>query len=268
MKTKKNSMLSLCKIASLRYALLFALITFFLFGCSFYRKKIDSRPILKGMYDDLESALASPRKAEYLLLNMKNNDVKSLPNEIYSLKNLKVLKIKFHDSLDVKDLFIKASKLPSLNTLVISSYNLKYFPDEILKLKNIKCLSIVFSNNIDLSDLFKKISNLQDLEKLSLTGGDFEYLPSEVGLLTNIKVLELGLVPLKEFPDEIGKLNLERLQFCQYPNFFRAVSNEEKLKLLELLPNTDIVLTERGRLHLLPDKEVKLTRDNLWEVKD
>ncbi|MBS4013935.1 MAG: leucine-rich repeat domain-containing protein [Bacteroidetes bacterium] len=261
-----NKLLLILKVKILSFTILIALLQI---SCTIYERTTYNSNQIAGVYFNLEAARKSPMKVEYLILN--NKDLTTLPDEIYKMKNLGHLRIMYHDTLDLGDLFTKVSKHPTIKELEISFFNCKYFPDEILLLNNINKLSIIDSKNIDLGYLFEQLSQLMNLMYLNIAFGDFNSLPPEIGLLTNIKILELGANPIQNIPNEIQRLNIEKIIFCQYPQYFRLLPIDEKLKLLTLLPNTEIVLFDYqvpvGNRFTLGDREVKLTRDNLWEVK-
>lgn len=140
-------------------------------------------------------------------------------------------------------------------------------PDEVLKLSKLQVLTLQHNKSLNLVDLFSKLSKLSSLEELDISFCDIEQLPSEIGLLKNLKRLKLGVNRLNSFPDEIGNLCLEKLIFSQYPDDFRSFSKEEKIKLLNILPKTDILLIDYfGGVHgnyRLGKEVVKITPEEL-----
>ena len=119
------------------------------------------QPSEKGVFTDLESALAKPAKVRTLILNDKN--LLTLPESISGFKNLRSLSVQHNKELDIKDLFIKASKLKKLTSLDISYCGIKTLPPEVNLLKQLKRLRIGANN---LTSLPSEISELTGLREL------------------------------------------------------------------------------------------------------
>jgi len=87
-------------------------------------------------------------------LNLSNNQLTSLPSELFSLKKLKYLQL---DHNQFKTISSSISDLSTLENLNLSYNELTSLPNEIYDLKNLKTLSI--SNNPNLSIKISKFPN-------------------------------------------------------------------------------------------------------------
>lgn len=135
-------------------------------------------------------------------------NVKEISPEIALLKDLEIFQI--HDQ-KIISLPKEIGLLTKLTTLKLGGNNLKTLPPEIRNLSNLKVL------------------HLYDNQLTSL--------PPEIGNLTKLSILDLHSNKLTEIPAEIGKLsnNLHILYLGE-----SELSQEEKEKIQELLPNTEI----------------------------
>ena len=95
-------------------------------------------------------------------------------------------------------------------------------------------------------ELFKKYDNnlyddymnyISNLKSLDLRGNQLTTLPESIGNLKNLKSLDLRGNQLTTLPQSIGNLtNLEKLYLFNNP-----ISDEEKVRIKKLLPNTKII---------------------------
>ena len=156
----------------------------------------------KKIYDDYMNYLLNLEN-----LQLDRNQLTSLPNWIGNLTNLEWL-------------YLNYNKLTSI-------------PDSIENLTNLKELDLRYNQLTTLPD---SIGNLTNLKRLYLPGNQLTTLPDSIGNLTNLKELDLRYNQLTSLPDNIGNLtNLEELDLSKNP-----ISDEEKVRIKKLLPNTDI----------------------------
>jgi Leucine-rich repeat (LRR) protein len=137
-----------------------------------------------------------------------------------------------------------------------------------VKLINVRNISLSHNQRINLVDLFDKLTELPKLEFLNLSDCGIESLPANISKLSHLKKLMLGNNQLTELPPEISNYQLKELIFSQYPDDFRRLTNEQKLRTLSLLPRTKILLVEYGGgthgHYRLGARTVSVTKTNLW----
>jgi Leucine-rich repeat (LRR) protein len=109
----------------------------------------------------------------------------------------------------------------------------KTIKDKLINLTNLDVLGL---HNNELKSLPDWIGKLKNLRRLYLSGNRLKSLPESIGNLTNLKKLDLHNNELKSLPESIENLtNLRGLNLYDNP-----ISDEEKERIKELLPNTDI----------------------------
>jgi Leucine-rich repeat (LRR) protein len=142
----------------------------------------------------------------------------------------------------------------------------------VVKLSNVRSISLSHNPGINLHDLFDKLAMLPKLEFLNLSDCRIESLPANISKLSHLKNLVIGNNKLTELPPEIKQLpKLKELIFSQYPDDFRRLTEEQKLRMLSLLPRTKILLMEyAGGTHghyRLGARTVRVSKTNLWPNK-
>jgi len=147
------------------------------------------------------------------------------------------IKQKLRESLLNEDDDIKQSIISLLKSGDIDNIDLAYMqgpnfninPDELVKSIYGELLNVVEGDTI--KDKLIKLLNKYELH-LDLSGD----LPEAIGYLTNLRLLYLGGDNLTSLPDSIEKLkNLKELAVWTKP-----LSDDEKVRIKKLLPNTDI----------------------------
>jgi Leucine-rich repeat (LRR) protein len=119
----------------------------------------------------------------------------------------------FKDAINLSDLYVRASKMPSLPRSISNLTNLirldmienelSSLPSSISALANLRLLDL--SDN-KLSSLPSSISHLTNLNELVLDGNELSSLPSAVSSLTQLTYLDLGNNKLSSFPPSISHL--------------------------------------------------------------
>lgn len=157
-------------------------------------------------------------------------------------------------------------------SLRLDSDNIVNINPSIVKLINVRSISLSHNQRINLVDLFDKLAELPKLEFLNLSDCEIESLPSNISKLSQLRKLMLGNNKLTELPSEIKQLpKLKELIFSQYPDDFRRLTDEQKLRMLSLLPRARILLMEYGGgthgHYRLGARTVRVTKANLWPNK-
>ncbi|MEH2125888.1 COR domain-containing protein [Nostoc sp.] len=135
-------------------------------------------------------------------LDLRNNQLSSLPPEI--------------------------SQLSSLTTLSLNDNQLSSLPPEISQLSN---LTTLYLENNQLSSLLPEISQLSNLTTLSLNDNQLSSLPPEISQLSSLTKLNLSKNQLSSLPPEISQLSsltelfLENNQLSSLPPEFSRLSN-------------------------------------------
>jgi len=145
------------------------------------------------------------------LFSVYSTTLESLPNEIFSLKNLQELFICV-DKL--KYLSPQISGLEKLRDLTIHDTQIRSLPSEIGKLQNLHWLNI-WRNSLE--TLPSEIGDLIHLDELILHDNQLQVLPPEIGNLKNLKYLSLENNKLQTLPHELQNLNLDMLVLTGNP---------------------------------------------------
>ncbi|MFX1596385.1 MAG: leucine-rich repeat domain-containing protein, partial [Promethearchaeota archaeon] len=104
-------------------------------------------------------------------INLDGWGLKSIPEEIFELTNLKSLSLEFNNLKEIPDKF---SNLSSLIYLYLNYNLLKMLPESIGKLSSLKGLSIIHNN---ISYLPKSIKDLKDLKHIYIRGTNITKVP-------------------------------------------------------------------------------------------
>lgn len=126
------------------------------------------------------------------------------------------------------------SQLSGLTSVQLQDQKINSLPPEIGALRKLKILKLG-GNSIE--SLPPEIGKLGNLEVLLLYDNKLSALPPEVGNLENLRILDLRYNRLKTLPQDVASLrdNLEKLYLGE-----NAFSEEEKLKIHQMLPETQI----------------------------
>ncbi|WP_375559126.1 leucine-rich repeat domain-containing protein [Bernardetia sp. OM2101] len=171
------------------------------------------------------------------LLVLQRNKFDTLPEIIFELQKLERLNI-----MGNKITYISPNikKLENLKELIFYSSMggenyLKSIPKEMGELKNLEHLTL---HNIDSFPL--ELGNLDSLSFLMLNQTSFDSFPAFMFKLKNIEQITIAFRPTQPFPPHITK-DFEKLKTLKHLRFMYIYpSEEEKKKLQELLPNTEI----------------------------
>lgn len=191
-----------------KYFFILGFLPILLFGCQ--QMAMNSTTDVKG----------NPEK-----LNLSRQHLTAIPEEVYEMVDLKVLKL-YQNNID--SISPKIGQLKNLEKLYLGKNNLKHLPQEIKELKNLKILSIAYNK--------------------------IEELPSSIGEMTNLEQLWANQNQLTELPKEMGKLeNLKnlKLQFNLIDTLYEEVFDARGLEFIYL---------QQNRLNFLPESISELSK--------
>ena len=243
--------------------------------------------------DVISPEIGQLTKLEYL--SISKLQITKLPNEISSLKNLRVLRIDSCQSLEkfpriickisdlrklrlvenenLKELPPEMGNLTNLQELSVRSIRLPKLPSEIQQLMKLKIL------NLDgfLPSFPLAICSLTQLENLDLNNNRLKTISSEISRLVNLKCLNLENNLLRKFPEEFlncSKLRTLVLNKCDLTDIPSSINKLSSLQSLYLnsnpLTKTSFPI-ELGQLDQLKylivdkDEDEKLTLEDLPE---
>ncbi len=165
------------------------------------RKVIADR---EAVFSDLQKALESPDRVTHLNLNYQN--LKTIPNIVFGLKNLEHLELVGNKLVALPP---EIGRLSNLKRLNVSDNRLTFLPAEIGELTHLQDLQLLKNN---LTHLPSEIGALTNLVRLNLMYNPVAELPPEIGDLASLKYLRLFEHNLDTLPPEIGRLkNLRNL---------------------------------------------------------
>ncbi len=181
---------------------------------------------LKG--NQLSSLPPEITKLTYLTdLNLSNNQLSSVPPEIAKLTNLVSLVLWENQLSSVPP---EMAKLTHLTHLDLGDNQLTSVPPEITNLTNLISLHLSYNQ---LTNLQPEIAKLANLISLALSYNQLTNLPSEIAELTYLSHLDLSVNQLASLPPEIIKLtNLTTLDLS---NNQLATLPPEIVKLTKLM---------------------------------
>ena len=151
----------------------------------------------------MKEALIAPDQVYYL--DLSSQELTSLPEGLFQLKNLQILDISLNSSLTTLD--ARIGTLRGLQKISCIGCGLQSLPPEIGSLKNLRTLTLF---GCQLTALPKQIGQLSKLKKLDLLNNHIKKLPPSIGQLTKLETLYLGGNELSSLPTEI--YNLPRLK--------------------------------------------------------
>lgn len=135
-------------------------------------------------YTSLDSALHTPEKVRHLYIN--EHLFEDFP-EITSLVNLESIGLRY--CKDFSDVFVKLSKLPKLNKLIIKDVEMESLPVSVGLIVNLETLVL---EQCKLRNLPDEVAKLRKLKVLSLKENEFENLPEAILDLPQLEALDLS----------------------------------------------------------------------------
>lgn len=199
-------------------------------------------------YITIEQALKDP--THVVILNLKGQGIKALPDDIIKLVNLEQLDLSYNSFTSIPP---QVFRLPKLKVLCMNNNAIASLPD-------MAALHALISLRLDVNPFtnpvaeLKKVAVLNNLSSLNFSANKVTAFPDELLKMTNLSELDLGYGSIKTLPATIDKLqNLKRLVLTKNlitsfpPAFFKL----PKLENLDLSYNDfKILQPEFVNLHL------------------
>jgi tRNA A-37 threonylcarbamoyl transferase component Bud32 len=130
------------------------------------------------------------------ILDLSNNQIKTLPDELKQLKNLKII---FASNNHFETLPECLGQCENLEMVGFKANKIKHVPAESLP-KNLRWLILTDNKVITLPD---SLGERPKLQKLVLAGNQISQLPSNLAKLTNLELVRLSANQLTECPDQL-----------------------------------------------------------------
>lgn len=234
---------------------------------------------LKGDFNkDLCSIISDAKRHKSEVLHISGFDINRLPEELWSLTELKELHI--FEGL-VNEIPEDIGQFTNLENLTIMVKSLDYIPKAIGKLTKLKSLTIACASQMvkdlseykplgkaALSELPSEIGNLKNLEDFQLCCTSIKTLPKEFGNLVNLTHLDLSSNSIESLPDELVNLKklksifLKENELESFPIILRQLRNLEFLELsnnkIEIIPYEVISFKKLSYLNLSNNKIINI----------
>ncbi|BBD58750.1 small GTP-binding protein domain-containing protein [Nostoc sp. HK-01] len=217
-------------------------------------------PVEIGKLQQLESLILGKGVEGYEFVGYRyfqkvsGNNLKTLPLELLSLRNLRKLDISGNPLESIPDV---VTQILHLEQLILIKVELTEIPDAIANLTNLTKLDL---NNNQITEIPEAIANLTNLTTLDLSDNQITEIPKAIANLTNLTMLVLYNNQITEIPEAIANLtNLMGLylrinKITQIPE---AIANLTNLNAFDLsnnqinqIPEAIANLTNLTTLHL------------------
>ena len=166
------------------------------------------------------------------ILDLSNNQLKTLPDEIKLLRKLKII---FASNNDFETLPEGLGQCESLEMVGFKANKIKYVPPESLP-KKLRWLILTDNQLTMLPDILGERPRLQ---KLLLAGNQISHLPQDLAQLTNLELVRISANQLTECPDQLLALpKLAWLAFSGNP----FTCNEIEFQSVPILPYSSFAL--------------------------
>jgi Leucine-rich repeat (LRR) protein len=221
----------------------------------------------------LEQALEKPDST--YRLDLRGQNLKNFPTEIFKLKNLGELWL---NKNQIKEIPLEIAQLEHLQSIDLSNNQINSLPESFKNLKNLRKLNLnknlikdgvstialisylpklvsLEMNFCQMDSLSPQIGNFLKINDLQFTGNQLKYLPAEIGKLKKLQILVVNKNLLKTLPSQIGDMEQLQLLYAdsnQVAFIPPQISNLNKLLVLRLHKNQLTTLpTELGKLQNL-----------------
>jgi Leucine-rich repeat (LRR) protein len=156
---------------------------------------------------ELSRALSDPKQAENL--DLTHQYLESVPDEIGTLVNLKVLVLDQNEIPELTEAIFKCEELESLSV----QYNkIKSIPADIKKTDRLRSLNVA-GNAI--TELPPEVSELRLLETLNIADNAITSLPDDIDKFKDLRTLNIKNNNISSLPENLSKLSkLETLNLA------------------------------------------------------
>ena len=195
-------------------------------------KELDVR---RNQLSSLPSEIGSIKTLKYLYIH--RNQLTNLPIGIGNLDSLLEINLEKNQITSLPEDFVN---LRSLEELDIDKNLLTSLPDDIGNLTKLKYL---FAEENQLTSLPSSFANLSNLVFVYMAGNEINSLPSNIGNLSSLRDFDLSYNQLRNFPSKIaGLISLEYLDLTQnqvstLPNF----TNQSDISQIELYSDYNLI---------------------------
>jgi hypothetical protein len=190
-------------------------------------------------------------------LNLKNADLKELPEEISLLKRLNSLDLSGNHLKSLPDL----SSLEELGVLNLNNNEFCELPNHVGKIPELQVL--ILSNN-NLVRLDESITELSNLKLLALSGNQLTFLPKTLGKLSSLQQLSADNNFLMELPQTISGLKSLMKLYLHNNRLSEIPESIAKLKSLKILSATQNQITSLpNEIGTLPKLHALMLDQNL-----
>jgi len=159
-------------------------------------------------------------------ISWHDKKITQLPDEFFTLKNIKIICFFFPEMNDFPD---KLYLLSKLRELCINKTKIKIVPESIGSLKNLRYLDLT-KNQINY--ISASIGKLKKLKSIDLSHNNLKSLPNSFTSLKNLRIINLEGNILEELPEpfinlkKIQILNICKNNLTNLPQNFNKIPND------------------------------------------
>lgn len=206
------------------------------------------------MKKEIKSRIEDCEKSGGKILDLSSLNIRKIPSEILSLKNIEVLDL---SSNSIRILPDSVNQFQNLSTINLSNNKIELFPTVLSTFQHIKKIEIV---NCKLASIPDDIKNFENLEYIDLSDNKLVTVPYFLKYSLKIQHIDLNGNLIEKIPDFFEKfqslksLNLGYNSLYELPNSFENLNNLITLNLefndFEELPNAIVGLKKLESLKL------------------
>ena len=185
-------------------------------------------------------------------LRIRFSNIKEIPAQIANLSNLETLDLEYNSITKIPE---SISKLNNLSTLDLSSNSIVEIPISLFSCKSLDALYITHNN---IKHIPEEIKNLKNLHFLMLNNNKITTLPSSIGLLQNLQFLMLSDNQITEIGDLLKPFkNLFHLSLLN--NNIKDLKNKLPSVAIRLdLEGNDLTIPDPSFHELMPNEKIEV----------
>ncbi|MEZ4776489.1 MAG: leucine-rich repeat domain-containing protein [Bacteroidia bacterium] len=170
-------------------------------------------------------------------LDIRRNDIQTIPNTFCNLVNLRYLQISGNKLSELPDSF---GRLNQLEELQIWSNDLQVLPESFGNLSKLKVVSFAYNKRFELSKNVQVLSRLPNLKELNLLSTGLTSIPSNINQISSLEILDIGNNPKLELTQAFESLSncrtlkhlgLGVLDIRSLPESFKQLDQIESIDL-------------------------------------